>query len=55
MGDMLVVQSKIKSAVDMRVAGNVGERLSEKVKEILQKAAERAKANKRGTIMVQDL
>ncbi len=55
MGDMLVVQSKIKSAVDMRVAGNVASALSDKVKEILVKAGERAKANKRGTIMVQDI
>jgi len=55
MGDMLVVQSKVKSSVDMRVAGNVAPALSEKVKELLVRAGERAKANKRGTIMVQDL
>lgn len=55
MTELLVVQSKIKGATDMRVAGNVAEALSKKVEEVLKKAAERAKANKRGTIMVQDI
>lgn len=55
MAELLIVQSKLKSAVGCRVAGNVAEALSNKVAEILKKAEERAKANKRGTIMVQDL
>ena len=55
MTELLIVQSKLKSVVDMRIANNVGETLSKKVEEILKKAAERAKANKRNTIMAQDL
>lgn len=55
MGELLVVQSKLKGVVDTRIAGNVAEALSKKVEEILKKAAERAKANKRGTVMIQDL
>lgn len=55
MSELLVVQSKLKSVVGCRIASNVAEALSKKLEEILKKAEERAKANKRGTIMVQDL
>lgn len=55
MAELLIVQSKLKGAVGCRVAGNVAEALSNKVKGILEEAEKRAKANKRGTIMVQDL
>ena len=55
MGELLIVQSKLKGAVDMRVAGSVAEALSKKVEEMLKAAAERAKANKRSTIMAYDL
>lgn len=52
----LVIKSKIKSAVpDMSVAGEVPDALNKKVKEILDKAAERAKANGRRTLQARDL
>lgn len=55
MTELLIVQSKLKTITEMRIAANIPEALSKKVDEILKKAAERAKANKRSTIMVQDL
>ncbi|MEK6924734.1 MAG: DUF1931 domain-containing protein [Nanoarchaeota archaeon] len=52
----LVIKSKIKSAVpDMSVAGEVPDALNKKVKELLDKAAERAKANGRRTLQARDL
>ncbi len=53
----LIVKSKIKEAVpkDMRVSAELAQALNKVVEEILKKAAERAKANKRSTIMPQDL
>ncbi|MBM3231982.1 DUF1931 family protein [Candidatus Pacearchaeota archaeon] len=52
----LIIKSKIKSAVpDMSVAGEVPEALNKKVKEILDKASERAKANGRRTVQARDL
>ncbi|MEK6893879.1 MAG: DUF1931 domain-containing protein [Nanoarchaeota archaeon] len=52
----LVIKSKIKSAVpDMSVAGEVPDALNKKVKEILDRAAERAKANGRRTLQARDL
>ncbi|MFH1500535.1 MAG: histone-like protein [archaeon] len=52
----LIVKSKVKEAAKgLRVAGDVPDALSKVVEELLEKAAERAKANKRGTIMTQDL
>ncbi len=52
----LVIKSKIKSAVpDLSVAGEVPDALNKKVKEILDKAAERAKANGRRTLQARDL
>lgn len=52
----LVIKSKIKSAVpDLSVAGEVPDALNKKVKEILDRAAERAKANGRRTLQARDL
>lgn len=52
----LVIKSKIKSAVpDLSVAGEVPDALNKKVHEILQRAAERAKANGRRTLQARDL
>ncbi len=52
----LIVRSKLKQfAEGMNVAGDLAEGLDEAVKEILKKAAERAKANKRSTIQRKDL
>jgi histone H3/H4 len=52
----LIIKSKIKSAVpDLSVAGEVPDALNKKVKEILDRAAERAKANGRRTLQARDL
>ncbi len=52
----LVIKSKIKSALpDLSVAGEVPDALNKKVKEILDKAAEREKANGRRTLQARDL
>jgi len=52
----LIVKSKIKSAVkDMNVAGDVAEALDKIVAELLNKAAERAKANGRRTLQARDI
>ena len=56
MGD-LIVKSRIKDNVPegMRVSADLADALDKKAEEILKKAAERAQANKRTTIMTQDL
>jgi histone H3/H4 len=52
----LVVKSKIKSAVpELSVSGDVPEALNKKILELLEKAAERAKANGRRTLQARDL
>ena len=52
----LIIKSKIKEAVEgLRVSAELAEALNKKVAEILKKAAERAKSNKRTTVMAQDL
>jgi len=52
----IIVRSKIKSYVkELNVAGEVGDALDKVVAEILQKAAERAKANGRRTLQARDL
>ena len=52
----LIVKSNIKSVCgDMNVAGDVGDALEKKVEQMLKDAVERAKANKRKTVMAQDL
>lgn len=52
----LIIKSKIKSAVpELSVAGEVPDALNKKVKEMLDKAAERAKANGRRTLQARDL
>ena len=56
MSELLVVRSKIKDyAKGMNVAGDVANALSKKVEQILAEAVERAKANKRKTVMKQDI
>lgn len=53
---MLIVKSQIKAAIpDMNVSGELAEALNKKVTELLKAAAERAKANKRKTVMAYDL
>jgi len=51
----LVVKSKLREAVDLNVSGEVAEVLNEKVQEILDDAAERAKENGRSTLQAKDL
>ncbi|MBD3354903.1 DUF1931 domain-containing protein [Candidatus Woesearchaeota archaeon] len=53
---MLVVKAKIKTAVPgYNVSGDLAEALNAKVEELIKKAAERAEANGRKTIMAKDL
>ncbi len=52
----IIVKSKIKEKVkELNVASDVAEALNRKVTEILEKAAERAKANGRRTLYARDL
>ena len=53
----LVIRSNIKKVLpeEMRLGVKVPERLNEVVEEKIKRAAERAKANKRTTILPQDL
>jgi len=56
MADLLVVKAKVKEfAKGMNVAGDFAEALNKVVEELIKKAVERAKANKRTTVMPQDL
>ena len=56
MAELIVVRSKIKDyEKGMNVSGDVAEALSKKVEQILSEAIERAKANKRRTVMKQDI
>lgn len=52
----LIIKSKIKSAVpELSVAAEVAEALNQKVQEILDAGAKRAKANGRRTLQARDL
>jgi len=51
----LIIKSKIKAAVKLRVSADLAETLNKKVLQLLHEAEERAKANHRTTVMVQDL
>ena len=53
----LIVKSRIKDNIPegMRVSADLADALDKKAEEILKKAVERAQANKRTTIMTQDL
>ena len=58
MGDMLVVQSKVKEAAKregVNVAGDFADALSVKVEAMVKEAVNRAKANGRKTIRGYDL
>lgn len=58
MADSLVVNSKLKEAVkahDLRMDSSLGDALNDKISGILEEAAERAKANNRGTLRPHDL
>ena len=52
----IIVKSKIKEVVkELQVASDVAPELDKKVSELLKKAAERAKANGRKTLLARDL
>lgn len=51
----IVIKSKIKDIVKLRISAELAEELNKKVEEILKKAEERAKANHRTTILPQDI
>jgi predicted ATP-dependent protease len=58
MADSVVVQSKVKEAVkslELRMDGNLPDALNDKVNQILQEAAKRAKENGRSTLRPYDL
>jgi histone H3/H4 len=61
MGDLLVVQSKVKEAAkkfggkDLRFSGDAVATLSAKVEGLLKDAAKRAKDNGRKTVKPQDI
>lgn len=53
----LIIKHNIKKALpkNMRVAGDVADTLNKLIQEILNKAAQRAKANKRKTLQSKDI
>lgn len=56
MSELLVVRSKIKEACKgMNVAGDFAEALSQRVGQLIQDAARRAKDNGRSTVKARDL
>ncbi|MEM2115696.1 MAG: DUF1931 domain-containing protein [Candidatus Woesearchaeota archaeon] len=56
MADTVVVKSKIKEVVpDMNFASDFADALDAEVRNLIKKAAERAKANGRKTVMAKDL
>ena len=58
MSDMLVVRSKLKELVKkkkMSFGGDAALELSKTVEKIIERAAERAKANRRNTIKGRDI
>ena len=52
----LVIKSNLKKAANgLRIASDFADALNKVVEELIKKAVERSKANKRTTIMPQDL
>ncbi len=52
----LIIKSNLKQVVkELRISANLAQELDKKIEEILKRAVERAKANKRTTVMPQDL
>ncbi len=57
-GDMVVVTSKVKAfakSLKLRCDGELAGALNDRVQALLKSAAERTRANKRGTMRPQDL
>lgn len=59
MSDVLVVTSKVKAFIkdqaQMNTSGNVPNELSERIRQLCQKAIENAKADGRKTVMDRDV
>ncbi len=58
MSDMLIVSSKVRAHLKMKAAKMSGElptALNKKLMEVLDRAADRAKGNKRTTVKPQDV
>ncbi len=56
MADLLVVKAKLKDVVsDHNIAGDFAEELDKIVRDLVKKAAARADANGRRTVMAKDL
>ncbi|NQU98929.1 DUF1931 domain-containing protein [Candidatus Woesearchaeota archaeon] len=56
MSDLFIVKAKIKEiAGDLNVAGDFSDVLNDKVKQLIEEAISRAKANGRRTLMGKDL
>jgi histone H3/H4 len=53
----LVIRSNVKKVLseEMRLGEKVPDRLNEVIEDLIKKASERAKANKRTTILPQDI
>ena len=52
----LIIKSNLKKVItELRVASDFSDALNKVAEEIIKKAVERAKANKRTTVMPQDL
>jgi hypothetical protein len=54
-GELIISKSRTKASVGLKVASDLYGALDGAVREMLSKAEERAKANKRGTLRPQDL
>lgn len=53
----LVVKNKIKEVLpkELRISSDLADALNKKIEQIIKEAAERARANKRTTILPQDI
>ena len=53
----LVVKNKIKEVLpkELRISSDLADALNKKIEQMIKGAAERARANKRTTVMAQDL
>ncbi|MDD3175525.1 MAG: DUF1931 domain-containing protein [Candidatus Nanoarchaeia archaeon] len=56
MSDLLIVKAKIKDVIgNFNVAGDLADELDKIVRDLVKKAAARAEANGRRTVMAKDL
>jgi histone H3/H4 len=56
MSELLVIRSKLKDAVKgLNISGDFADALDHRVRELINQAVERAKANNRKTVMGKDI